>query len=91
MASLDCREIRSTSSCCVQRFYNSLIRRGIRGVVLISASDDDISEFIKQFPLSAHHVHSLGLKGSTLTDRGLESILDHLQVNKATINIKYPY
>lgn len=80
VASLDCREIRSSPVCCIQRFYNSLVRRGIRGVVLVSASDDDVSEFIRQFPLSAHHVHALSLKGSTLTDRGLEAILDHLQV-----------
>ncbi|KAI8426215.1 hypothetical protein MSG28_005136 [Choristoneura fumiferana] len=64
----------------MQRFYNSLVRRGIRGVVLVSASDDDINEFIRQFPLSAHHVHAISLKGCTITDRGLEAILDHLQV-----------
>lgn len=80
VATLDCRELRSTSGCCMQRFYNSLIRRGIRGVILVSASDDDINEFIKQFPLSAHHIHAIGLKGCTITDRGLETILDHLQV-----------
>lgn len=77
---VDCRELRSTSGCCVQRFYNSLIRRGIRGVALVSGSDDDINEFIRQFPLSAHHLHAIGLKGCTVTDRGLEAILDHLQV-----------
>ncbi|KAJ0178243.1 hypothetical protein K1T71_006066 [Dendrolimus kikuchii] len=80
VAVLDCRELRSASGCCMQRFYNSLVRRGIRGVVLISASDDDINEFIRQFPLSAHHVHAISLKGCTITDRGLEAILDHLQV-----------
>ncbi|KOB73216.1 F-box/LRR-repeat protein 16, partial [Operophtera brumata] len=77
---VDCRELRSTSGCCVQRFYNSLIRRGIRGVALVSGSDDDINEFIRQFPLSAHHLHAIGLKGCTVTDRGLEAVLDHLQV-----------
>lgn len=81
VAVLDCRELRSESGCCLQRFYNSVVRRGIRGVVLISATDDDINEFIKQFPLSAHHIHAIGLKGCTITDRGLEAILDHLQVS----------
>lgn len=80
VAVLDCRELRSATGCCTQRFYNSLVRRGIRGVVLISATDDDINEFIRQFPLSAHHVHAISLKGCTITDRGLEAILDHLQV-----------
>lgn len=80
VAVLDCRELRTTSGCCMQRFYNSIIRRGIRGVVLVSATDDDINEFIRQFPLSAHHIHAIGLKGCTITDRGLEAILDHLQV-----------
>lgn len=80
VAVLDCRELRTTTGCCMQRFYNSLIRRGIRGVVLVSASDDDMNEFIKQFSLSSHHIHAIGLKGCTITDRGLEAILDHLQV-----------
>ncbi|XP_060802716.1 F-box/LRR-repeat protein 16 isoform X1 [Amyelois transitella] len=80
VAVLDCRELRSSSGCCMQRFYNTLVRRGIRGVVLVSASDDDINEFIRQFPLSTHHVHAISLKGCTITDRGLEAILDHLQV-----------
>lgn len=87
VAVLDCRELRSASGCCTQRFYNSLMRRGIRGVVLISASDDDINEFIRQFPLSAHHVHAISLKGCTITDRGLEAILDHLQVGLKTHHI----
>lgn len=81
VAVLDCRELRSATGCCMQRFYNSLVRRGIRGIVLVSASDDDINEFIRQFPLSAHHIHAIGLKGCTITDRGLEAVLDHLQVN----------
>lgn len=84
VAVLDCRELRSVTGVCMQRFYNSLVRRGIRGVVLISASDDDINEFIRQFPLSAHHVHAISLKGCTITDRGLEAILDHLQVSFCT-------
>lgn len=80
-AVLDCRELRSATGCCMQRFYNSLIRRGIRAVVLVSASDDDINEFIRQFSLSAHHIHAISLKGCTITDRGLEAVLDHLQVS----------
>lgn len=77
---LDCRELRSTTGCCVQKVYNSLVKRGMRSVILVSATDDDVAEFIKQFPISSHHVHALGLRGCTITDRGLESILDHLQV-----------
>ncbi|XP_052741696.1 F-box/LRR-repeat protein 16 isoform X2 [Bicyclus anynana] len=80
VAVMDCRDMRSESGCCMQRFYNSVVRRGIRGIVLVSATDDDINEFIKQFPVSAHHVHAIGLKGCTITDRGLEAVLDHLQV-----------
>lgn len=78
---LDCRELRTATVCSMQKFYGSLIKRGIRGVVLVSATDDDINEFIRQFPLSAHHIHAISLKGCTITDRGLEAILDHLQVS----------
>lgn len=49
-------------------------------MALVAASDDDINEFIRVFPLSANHVNALSLKGCTVTDRGLESILDHLEV-----------
>lgn len=81
VAVLDCRELRSETNCCIQRYYSSLVKRGIRGVGLVSACDDDISEFIRQFPLSVHHVNALSLKGCTITDRGLEAILDNLQVS----------
>lgn len=85
-AVVDCREVRNVSGCCMPRFYNSVVRRGIRGVVLISATDDDINEFIRQFTLSSTHIHAIGLKGCTITDRGLEAILDHLQVNILLLN-----
>ncbi|CAF4822744.1 unnamed protein product [Pieris macdunnoughi] len=80
VAIVDFRESRSESECCMQRFYNSVVRRGVRGMALVAASDEDINEFIRVFPLSANHVNALSLKGCTVTDRGLESILDHLEV-----------
>lgn len=80
-AALDCRELRGATGCCTQRFYNSLVRRGIRAVALVSATDDDVHEFVRQFPLSSHHIHAIALKACTISDRGLEAILDHLQVS----------
>ncbi|XP_011555316.2 F-box/LRR-repeat protein 16 [Plutella xylostella] len=79
-ATVDCRELRAAPACAVSRYYGSVVKRGIRAVVLVSAADDDITEFIKQFPQSVHHLHAIGLKGCTITDRGLEAILDYLQV-----------
>ncbi|VVD03159.1 unnamed protein product [Leptidea sinapis] len=79
VAILDIRETRSETECCMQRFYNSVVRRGIRGVVLVSAADDDINELIRIFPLSSNHVNALSLRGCTVSDRGLETVLDHLE------------
>ncbi|KAL1129181.1 hypothetical protein AAG570_013711 [Ranatra chinensis] len=76
-----CKELR----CCGQqeraRLYGSLLRRGFHCLVLLGAADPDALDLVQNYPLAAKHLHSLALRCSSVTDRGLETLLDHLQVN----------
>lgn len=75
-----CREARAMASSSRARLYASLVRRGFHSLVLLGASDEDIPELTHGFPLAQRHVHSLSLRCCAVTDRGLEALLDHLQV-----------
>lgn len=69
------------------RLYASLLRRGFHSLCLMGASDEDIMDLVNTFPVASKHIHTLSLRCSCITDRGLESLLDHLQVNKQNIII----
>lgn len=77
---IQCRELRQCQSMERTRLYSSLLRRGFHSLRLMGASDEDAIELVTSFPLASKHVHSLSLRCSSVTDRGLESLLDHLQV-----------
>ena len=62
------------------RLYNSLVRRGFHAVCLLGATDEDALDLVHSFPLASKHVHALSLRGACVSDRGLEALLDHLQV-----------
>lgn len=57
------------------------MRRGFHAVCLLGATDEDALDMVHSFPLASKHVHSLSLRGASVSDRGLEALLDHLQVN----------
>lgn len=76
-----CREARAMQSSSRTRLYASLVRRGFHSLVLLGAADEDIPELTRGFPLAQRYVHSLSLRCCAVTDRGLEALLDHLQVN----------
>lgn len=77
---LQCRELRSCSPSERARLYSSLLRRGFHAVCLLGASDEDALDLVHSFPLASKQVHSLSLRCSSVSDRGLEALLDHLQV-----------
>lgn len=79
---LQCRELRHVPSPDRVKLYNSLIRRGFHAVCLLSATDEDACDMVHSFPLASKHIHSLSLRCSSISDRGLEALLDHLQVSK---------
>lgn len=78
---LQCRELRQVNNQDRVKLYNSLIRRGFHAVCLLSATDEDALDIVHSFPLASKHIHSLSLRCSSISDRGLEALLDHLQVN----------
>ncbi|XP_015116540.1 F-box/LRR-repeat protein 16 [Diachasma alloeum] len=74
-----CREVRAMPSGSRTKLYASLVRRGFHSLVLLGAADEDIPELTHSFPMAQRHVHSLSLRCCSVTDRGLEALLDHLQ------------
>jgi F-box and leucine-rich repeat protein 16 len=79
---LQCRELRLTGSQDKVKLYNSIIRRGFHSIALSGATDEDALDIVHSFALASKHIHSLSLRCSSISDRGLEALLDHLQVNR---------
>lgn len=80
LPSLQCRELRQMNNQDRVKLYNSLIRRGFHAVALTGATDEDALDVVHSFPLASKHIHSLSLRCASISDRGLEALLDHLQV-----------
>ena len=78
---LQCRELKTSQSNERSRLYASLIRRGFHNLCLLGASDEDALDLVSSFPMASKHVHALSLRCSSVTDRGLETLMDHLQVS----------
>lgn len=76
---LQCRELRVTGSQDKVKLYNSIIRRGFHSIALNGATDEDALDIVHSFALASKHIHSLSLRCSSISDRGLEALLDHLQ------------
>ncbi|XP_017771168.1 PREDICTED: F-box/LRR-repeat protein 16 [Nicrophorus vespilloides] len=76
---VQCRELRNFQQPERARLYASWVCRGFHTLGLMAASDEDALDLVSSFPLASKHVHSLSLKCSSITDRGLETLLDHLQ------------
>lgn len=76
-----CRELRTSSLNDRSVLYSSLLRRGFRAIALVGATDEDAFDFVNSFPLATKHIHSLSLRCSCITDRGLETLVTHLQVS----------
>ena len=81
LPTLQCRELRQLAGSDRAKLYNSLIRRGFHAIALVGASDEDALDVVHSFPLASKHIHSLSLRCSSISDRGLEALLDHLQVS----------
>lgn len=82
---LQCRELRATSNQDKVKLYNSIIRRGFHSIALNGASDEIALDIVHSFPLASKHIHSLSLRSSSISDRGLEALLDHLQVRQFSL------
>jgi F-box/leucine-rich repeat protein 16 len=69
------------------RLYASFIRRGFHTLVMMGANHEDENDLVNYFPLGSQHVHALVLKWCAISDRGLEHLVDHLQVKCVCFNI----
>lgn len=81
LPALQCRELRLMSNQDRVKLYNSLVRRGFHAICLLGATDEDAIDIVHSFPLASKHIHSLSLRCASVSDRGLEALLDHLQVS----------
>ncbi|XP_037806300.1 F-box/LRR-repeat protein 16 [Lucilia sericata] len=79
LPTLQCRELRQMSASDRVKLFNTLIRRGFHALALVGANDDDAYDVVHSFALASKHIHSLSLRCSSISDRGLEALLDHLQ------------
>ncbi|XP_061390060.1 F-box/LRR-repeat protein 16 [Musca vetustissima] len=79
LPTLQCRELRQMNATDRVKLFNSLIRRGFHALALVGANDDDAYDVVHSFTLASKHIHSLSLRCSSISDRGLEALLDHLQ------------
>lgn len=77
MPTVRCKELRSQAE--RARLYASFARRGFRCLALVGASDEDALDLVNTYPLSGKQLTCLCLRCSSLTDRGLETLIDHLQ------------
>lgn len=84
---IQCRELRMSGSQDRVKLYNSIIRRGFHSIALSGATDEDAVDITNSFALASKHIHSLSLRCSSISDRGLESLLDHLQVKQHSSDI----
>lgn len=75
-----CKELRSVHINDMNKLYSSIVRRNFQCISLLSATDEDVVSFVSAFPLASKHIRSLNLSCSSVTDRGLETLMDHLQV-----------
>lgn len=98
LPALQCRELRHMTNQDRVKLYNSLIRRGFHAIGLLGATDEDALDIVHSFPLASKHIHSLSLRCASVSDRGLEALLDHLQVSRHSnenqiteINLKFRF
>ncbi|XP_046355053.1 F-box/LRR-repeat protein 16-like [Haliotis rubra] len=55
-----------------KQVYDSLHQRGFDAVCLFGATDEDISDFVNNFPPSKKHLRSISVRCANVTDAGLE-------------------
>lgn len=84
-----CKQLRSYNYADKAAVFKSFVAREMMAVTIYGAQDQDTVEFVNTYPFPNKNILSLCLQSSSVTDRGLESFLDHLQVNKSIISYLY--
>lgn len=77
-----CKQLRSYNYADKAAVFKSFVAREMTAVTIYGALDQDTVEFVNTYPFPNKNILSLCLQSSSVTDRGLESFLDHLQASK---------
>ncbi|XP_069179477.1 F-box/LRR-repeat protein 16-like isoform X1 [Procambarus clarkii] len=80
---LNCREMRHTNveltTDMRRRFYVSVQKRGFDSLVLMCANDEDLMDLVANYAVNhTKALRSVALRCSNISDKGLETLLDHL-------------
>ncbi|XP_076043333.1 uncharacterized protein LOC143026581 [Oratosquilla oratoria] len=81
---LNCKQVRHASSVekttdMRRRFYISVQKRGFDSLVLLCANDEDLLDLVSNYAVNhTGALRSLALRCSNVSDKGLETLLDHL-------------
>lgn len=76
-----CKQLRSYNYADKAAVFKSFVAREMTAVTVYGAQDQDTVDFVNTYPFPNKNILSLCLQSSSVTDRGLESFLDHLQVS----------
>lgn len=76
-----CKQLRSFNYADKAAVFKSFVAREMTAITIYGAQDQDTVEFVNTYPFPNKNILSLCLQSSSVTDRGLESFLDHLQVS----------
>lgn len=77
-----CKQLRSYNYADKAAVFKSFVAREMTAVTIHGAQDQDTVEFVNTYPFPNKNILSLCLQSSSVTDRGLEVFLDHLQVSE---------
>ncbi|XP_071538836.1 uncharacterized protein [Panulirus ornatus] len=80
---LNCREMRHANveltTDMRRRFYVSVQKRGFDSLVLMCANDEDLMDLVANYAVNhTKALRSVALRCSNISDKGLETLLDHL-------------
>lgn len=76
-----CKQLRSYNYADKAAVFKSFVAREMTAITIYGAQDQDTVEFVNTYPFPNKNILALCLQSSSVTDRGLESFLDHLQVS----------
>lgn len=80
-----CKQLRSYNYADKAAVFKSFVAREMMAITIYGAQDQDTVEFVNTYPFPNKNILSLCLQSSSVTDRGLESFLDHLQVRNDNV------
>lgn len=76
-----CKQLRSYNYADKAAVFKSFVAREMMAITVFGAQDADTVEFVNTYPFPNKNILALCLQSSSVSDRGLETFLDHLQVS----------